>query len=114
MTTAVVLKSDPFSWKAIQAFKIASALSKRCKVYFITIKEGCYFLKDWNPEELEYENFKSYDYNPTNLLFVADKDDFSVRGLDRETLWVDNEKLTLAEEEEIGEILKTARVVGVW
>jgi len=114
MPVAVVLKSDPFSWKAIQAYKIASALSLKTEVYFVAIKEGVYFLKDWKPEALEYENFRNYEVNEKNLHFVVDKDDFSVRGLDKETLWVNSEKLRLAEEDEIKEILKKSKVVGVW
>ncbi len=114
MPVAVVLKSDPFSWKAIQAYKIAAALSLKTPVYFVAIKEGVYFLKDWNPEALEYENFKTYEVNENNLHFVVDRDDFTIRGLDKEPLWVDGKKLKLAEEEEIKELLKKSKVVGVW
>ncbi len=114
MSVAVILKSDPFSWKAIQAYKIAAALSEKTEVFFIAIREGVYFLKDWEPEALEYENFRTYEVNPENLTFVVDRDDFTVRGLEKEKLWVDKERLKLAEEEEIKEILKTSKVVGVW
>jgi len=114
MPLAVVLKSDPFSWKAIQAYKIAATLSKRQKVYFVTIKEGVYFLTDWKPESLQYEDFKKIEANEENLLFVADRDDFEVRGLERSPLWIDQKRLKLTDEEEIAKILKKARVVGVW
>jgi len=114
MAVAVVLKSDPFSWKAIQAYKIAAALSFKVPVYFVAIKEGVYFLKDWNPEALEYENFKTYAVNGKNLYFVVDRDDFSVRGLDKEPLWISEENLHLAEEDEIRELLRRSKVVGVW
>jgi tRNA 2-thiouridine synthesizing protein C len=114
MSTAVVLKGDPFSWKAIQAYKIAAALSQKEEVFFIAIKEGVYFFKDWNPEALEYENFKTYKVNEKNLKLIADKDDFTVRGLDKTPLWVKKDNLKLAEEEEIKELLKRSKIVGVW
>ncbi len=114
MEAAVVLKSDPFSWKAIQAYKIAAALSLKFKVYFITIKEGVYFLTDWSPEELGYENFKNYEANFENLEFIVDRDDFEVRGLEKSKLWLKDGQPTLAEEKEIAEILQRSRLVGVW
>ncbi len=114
MEAAVVLKSDPFSWKAIQAYKIAAALSLKFKVYFIAIKEGVYFLTDWSPEELGYENFKNYEANFENLEFVVDKDDFEVRGLEKSKLWIKDGQPTLVEEKEIAEILQRSRFVGVW
>ncbi|NPB05474.1 MAG: hypothetical protein GXO08_03745 [Aquificae bacterium] len=114
MEAAVVLKSDPFSWKAIQAYKIAAALSKRYKVYFVAIKEGVYFLTDWSPEGLGYENFRNYEVNRDNLIFVVDRDDFEVRGLGHENLWTEGFKLVEADEREIGKILKRSTVVGVW
>jgi len=112
MEIAVILKSDPFSWKAIQAYKIAAALSFKAKVYFIAIKEGVYFFTDWNPEALGYENFKSYEINPPNMVFIADRDDFVVRGLNKTPLWVKD--LKLLPEEEIAKILEKTQKVGVW
>jgi hypothetical protein len=112
MEIAVILKSDPFSWKAIQAYKIAAALSFKAKVYFIAIKEGVYFLTDWNPEALGYENFKAYEVNSENLIFIADKDDFEVRGLNKHPLWVND--LKLLSEEEIAKVIEKTQKVGVW
>jgi hypothetical protein len=112
MEIAVILKSDPFSWKAIQAYKIAAALSLKVKVFFITIREGVYFLTDWNPEALGYENFRGYKINPENIIFVADKDDFEVRGLNKHPLWVKD--LKLFSEEEIAQIIEKVEKVGVW
>lgn len=114
MDVAVILKTDPFSWKAIQAFKIASALSWKFKVAFITIKEGVYFLTDWSPKELGYEDFKTYKVNGDNLIFVVDRDDFEVRGLDKSRLWVKDFQLEFAEEKSIAQILQNSKLVGVW
>jgi len=114
MDAAVVLKSDPFSWKAIQAYKIAAALSFKLKVAFIAIKEGVYFLTDWSPCELGYEDFKNYEVNKENLLFVVDKDDFTVRGLDKTKLWVKDFTLQFLEEKDIAHLLEEAQLVGVW
>ena len=114
MEISIILKSDPFSWKAIQAYKIASALSKKTKVYFIAIKEGVYFFKDWNPEELGYENFKAYSINYENITFIADKDDFEIRNLPKEKLWIEDNKLKFLLEEQIAELLEKSHVVGVW
>ncbi len=114
MLVAVVLKSDPFSWRAVQAFKIASALSFKAKVYFVTIKEGVYFLTDWSPTELGYEDFRTYKVNRENVTFVVDKDDFEVRGLSEESLWIADFKKVMADEREIAEILDKTQVVGVW
>ena len=114
MEVAIVLKSDPFSWKAIQAFKIASALSLKTKVYFITLKEGVYFLTNWSPDELGYENFKGYEFNPQNLTFVVDKDDFEIRNLSEDKTWIKDLEVEFADEEQIAEILKKSQVVGVW
>ncbi len=114
MVAAVILKSDPFSWKAIQAYKIATALSRKLKVFFILIREGVYFLTDWSPEELGYENFKSYLFNKDNLIFVVDKDDFEVRDIDKNLLWIESSNIRFLEEKEIAKILKEAKTVGVW
>jgi len=114
METAIVLKSDPFSWKAIQAFKIASALSLKTKVYFITLKEGVYFLTNWSAEELGYENFKGYEINPENLTFVVEEDDFRIRNLSEDDIWVKPFKVSFKTEEQIVEIIQKANVVGVW
>ena len=114
MEVAVVLKSDPFSWKAIQAYKIACALSLKSSVYFIALKEGVYFLSDWNPEELEYENFKQYRCNFSNLKVVIEEDDFRIRNLSKGKLWVENGDILLLPEEEIAKILRRCSVVGVW
>ena len=114
MEAAIVLKSDPFSWKAIQAYKIAAALTKKVKVYFIAIKEGVYFLTLWNPESLGYEDFRNYGINSENITFVVDRDDFEVRGLQSEKLWIKDFKTEFADENQIAEILKKANVVGVW
>lgn len=114
MEAAIVLKSDPFSWKAIQAYKIATALTQKVKVYFITIKEGVYFLTFWNPESLGYENFRNYEVNPENITFVVDKDDFEVRGLQSEKVWIKDFSTLFTDEKEIAQILKKANLVGVW
>jgi len=114
MEVAVVLKSDPFSWKAVQAYKIAAALSKKVKVYFVTIKEGVYFLTLWDPASLGYEDFRSYEVNQENITFVVDRDDFEVRGLQSEELWVRDFNLKFSDENEIAQVLRRADVVGVW
>jgi len=114
MEVAVVLKSDPFSWKAIQAYKIACALSLKCSVYFIALKEGVYFLSDWNPQELEYENFKLYRCNFNNLKVVIEEDDFRIRGLSKNSLWLGEKPILLLPEEEIALLLRRCSVVGVW
>ena len=114
MEVAVVLKSDPFSWKAIQAYKIACALSLKTSVYFIALKEGVYFLSDWKPQELEYEDFKQYRCDFNNLKVVIEEDDFRIRNLSKEKLWVEKEHIQLLPEEEIAKILRRCSVVGVW
>jgi tRNA 2-thiouridine synthesizing protein C len=114
MSVAIVLKSDPFSWKAIQAFKIASALSFKTKVYFIAIKEGVYFLTDWEPTALGYEDFRTYPVNGENLTVVIERDDFTIRGLSENNLWIGDFKRVMADEEEIAKLLDKSSVVGVW
>ena len=114
MEAAIVLKSDPFSWKALQAYKIAAALSKKVKVYFIAIKEGVYFLSSWNPQELELEDFRLYGVNKDNLTFVVDRDDFEVRALDEANLWIKEFHTLFADEKHIAHLLRKSHVVGVW
>ena len=114
MEVSIVLKSDPFSWKAIQAFKIACALSLKTKTFFIALKEGVYFLTDWDPVALGYENFKGYEYNRENLVFLVEEDDFKIRNLSEDKIWAKDLKVEFTDEERIAEILKKSQVVGVW
>ncbi|MEO2153774.1 MAG: hypothetical protein GXN97_04555 [Aquificae bacterium] len=116
MEVAIILKSDPFSWKAIQAYKIASALSKKFKVNFICIREGVYFLSNWDSVALGYDDFKAYPVKVENITFYADRDDFTVRGLNTQDLWITSKgfDLKIVPEEEIAKIVHRSDVVGVW
>jgi tRNA 2-thiouridine synthesizing protein C len=116
METAIILKSDPFSWKAIQAYKIATAISKKYKVNFICIREGVYFLTDWDSVALGYDDFKNYPVERENITFYADKDDFTVRGLNAQDLWITKKgfELKIVPEEEIAQIIHKSDIVGVF
>jgi len=52
MKIVFILKGDPFSWLAHEAFRVALALAINNEVFFVMMRDGVYALTDWKPSEL--------------------------------------------------------------
>ncbi|NPA41272.1 MAG: DsrE family protein [Aquificae bacterium] len=113
MKTVFVLKGDPFSWKAHEAFRVAIAVGMNHELTFVFIRDGVYTLTKWNPEELGVESFEKFyeTLDFVNIELVVEDASMQERGL-KETDFVREVKIMSAEE--ISEMLSSAEAVFVW
>ncbi|RLJ71213.1 tRNA 2-thiouridine synthesizing protein C [Hydrogenivirga caldilitoris] len=113
MKVVFILKGDPFSWKAHEAFRIAIAVGMNHELTFVLIRDGVYTLTRWSPEELGVETFeKFYDVlEHVNIELVVEDASIQERGL-KEADFVCQVKVKSAEE--ISELINSAEVVYVW
>ncbi|WP_457599964.1 DsrE family protein [Hydrogenivirga sp.] len=113
MKAVFILKGDPFSWKAHEAFRIAIAVGMNHDLTFVFIRDGVYTLTRWSPEELGVESFEKFyeTLDFVNIELVVEDASMQERGL-KETDFVREVKVRSAEE--ISELLSSAEVVYVW
>jgi tRNA 2-thiouridine synthesizing protein C len=113
MRIAFILKGDPFSWKAHEAFRIATALGVSHEVNFIFIRDGVYTLTRWSPEDLGLETFEKFyetlDFLKINL--IVEDASMQERGL-KESDFLREVRVLSAEE--ISEIINDSEAVFVW
>ncbi len=113
MRIAFILKGDPFSWKAHEALRIATALGINHEVNFIFIRDGVYTLTRWSPEDLGVETFEKFyetlDFLKINL--IVEDASMQERGL-KESDFVKRVRVMSAEE--ISEIINGSEAVFVW
>ncbi len=113
MKTVFILKGDPFSWKAHEAFRVAIAIGMNHELTFVFIRDGVFALTRWHPEDLGVESFdKFYEtLDFVNVELVVEDASMQERGL-KETDFVREVQVKSAEE--ISEIISSAEVVFVW
>lgn len=108
-----LLKGDPFSWKAHEAFRVGMAIGINSEVSFILIKDGVYALTRWHPDRLDIYGFdkllENIDY--VNVKLYVEDSSAEERGL-KETDFV--KEVSFISTEEIKELIKVAEVVFVW
>ena len=113
MRTVFILKGDPFSWKAHEAFRIAIAVGMNHELVFVFIRDGVYTLTRWSPEELGIESFEKFyeTLDFVNIELVVEDASMQERGL-KETDFVREVKVLPSEE--ISELINSAEAVYVW
>jgi tRNA 2-thiouridine synthesizing protein C len=113
MKTVFILKGDPFSWKAHEAFRVAIAIGMNHELIFIFIRDGVYTLTRWSPENLGVESFEKFyeTLDFVNVELVVEDASIQERGL-KETDFVREVQVKSAEE--ISEIISSAEAVFVW
>ncbi len=113
MKTVFILKGDPFSWKAHEAFRIAVAVGMNHEVSFVFIRDGVYTLTKWSPEELGIESFeKFYEIlEHVNIELIVEDASMQERGL-KETDFV--REVMVLSAEEISQLINESEAVYVW
>ncbi len=113
MKTVFVLKGDPFSWKAHEAFRLAIAIGMNHELTFVFIRDGVYTLTRWEPENLGIESFdKFYEtMDFVNVDLVVEDASIQERGL-KESDFLRRVRVLSAEE--ISDIISSAEAVYVW
>ncbi len=113
MKVAFILKGDPFSWKAHEAFRIATALGINHEVYFIFIRDGVYTLTRWDPEKLGVETFEKF-FETIEFLrvhLIVEDASMNERGIKESDLV---REVRVLSAEEISEIINETEAVFVW
>ncbi|NPA13144.1 MAG: DsrE family protein [Aquificae bacterium] len=110
---AVVIKSNPFSWKTFEALRQAVGLSMEHDVKVLFIKEGVYTLTDWKPRLIGVEPIdKSIEaLGMMGAGIVVEEEALRERGIKLKDWGVD---IQIQPEEEVSEIVKNSEVVLVW
>lgn len=113
MKVVFVLKGDPFSWKAHEAFRVAVAVGMNHELNFIFIRDGVYTLTKWLPEELGVDTFEKFyeTLDFVNIRLVVEDASIQERGL-KETDFVREVEVMSAEE--ISDLINSAEAVYVW
>ncbi len=113
MSIVFVLKGDPFSWLAHEAFRVALALAINNDVYFIAVRDGVYVFTEWNPDSLGIEGFgkifETIEY--VNINLIVEDVSAEERGLKEKDFKV---KVDIKPYDEIKEIINSAEAVFVW
>ncbi len=113
MKITFILKGDPFSWKAHEAFRVATALGVNHEVNFVFIRDGVYTLTRWSPEDLGVETFEKFyeTLDFLNINLIVEDASMQERGL-KETDFVKEVKVLSADE--ISELINESEAVFVW
>ena len=113
MKLVFILKGDPFSWKAHEAFRVGMALAINSEVYFVLIKDGVYALTRWDAENLGIHGFEKLLQNLgyVNMKIVVEDASAEERGLKKEDMVLEPIFMSM---EEIGNLVKESEGVFVW
>ncbi len=113
MKVVFILKGDPFSWKAHEAFRVGIAVGMNHELTFVFIRDGVYTLTRWSPESLGVDTFEKFyeTLDFVNIRLVVEDASIQERGL-KETDFVREVEVRSAEE--ISEIINSAEAVYVW
>ncbi|NPA17508.1 DsrE family protein [Persephonella sp.] len=109
----VIIKSNPFSWKAFEALRQAVGLSMEHNLSVIFLKEGVYTLTDWKPEMIGIEPIdKSIQaLGMMEAKLIVEEEALRERGLKLKD-W--DTPINVMPKEEICEAVKDAEVVLTW
>ena len=113
MKVVFILKGDPFSWKAHEAFRVATAVAMNHELDFIFIRDGVYTLTRWRPEDLGVDSFEKFyeTLGFVNMRLIVEDASIQERGLKESDFLCEVE---VRSAEEISEIINSAEAVFVW
>jgi len=114
MKVVFILKGDPFSWKAHEALRVATAMGISNETYFICVRDGVYTLTKWEPEKLGIASFEKFweTVEFINLTLVAEEESLHERGINKSNLAVEN--VEVVSSEEVKKLIQEADHVFVW
>ncbi len=114
MRVVHILKGDPFSWKAHEALRLATATAISNETFFVCVRDGVYVLTDWKPEELGIESFDKFweTAELVNLTIVAEEESLHDRGIIKTELKAPG--VQVKSSEEIRKLIETADAVFLW
>jgi len=109
----LIIKSNPFSWKAFEALRQAVGLSMGHNLTIVFMKEGVYTLTDWKPEMIGIEPIdKSMEaLGMTEAAVIAEEEAIRERGIKLKQWSIEIE---IKPKEEICELVENAEVVITW
>jgi len=109
----VIIKSNPFSWKAFEALRQAVGLSMEHNLSVIFLKEGVYTLTDWKPEMIGIEPIdKSIQaLGMMEAKLIVEEEALRERGLKLKDWQI---PINIMPKEEICEVVKDAEAVLTW
>ncbi len=113
MKVVFILKGDPFSWKAHEALRLATAVAINNEVDFVFIRDGVYTLRGWKPQELGVDTFDKFFENleVLNLRLIAEDASLQERGF-KEGDCIPEVEIMSAEE--ISQLINSAEAVFAW
>ncbi|RMA97033.1 DsrE family protein [Hydrogenothermus marinus] len=109
----VIIRTNPFSWKAFEALRQAVGSAMEHNVNVIFIRDGVYTLTDWNPKLIGIEPFdKSISaLGMMEAKIYAEEEAIRERGIKLKDWGVD---INIKPKEEICELIKNSEVVLTW
>ena len=109
----LIVKSNPFSWKAFEALRQAVGLSMEHNLTVVFMKEGVYTLTDWKPQMIGIEPIdKSIEaLGMTEASVVAEEEAIRERGIKLKHWPVE---VKIKPKEEVCELVEDAEVVITW
>ena len=113
MKVVFILKGDPFSWKAHEALRLATAVAINNEVDFVFIRDGVYTITRWSPEKLGVDTFEKFFENleVLNLRLIAEDASLQERGIKECDC---TEGIQIMSAEEISQLINSAEAVFVW
>ncbi|HHG74430.1 DsrE family protein [Persephonella sp.] len=109
----LIIKSNPFSWKAFEALRQAVGLSMEHNLTVVFMKEGVYTLTDWKPQMIGIEPIdKSMEaLGMTEASVVAEEEAIRERGIKLKQWSIE---IKIKPKEEVCELVENAEVVITW
>ncbi|WP_029521794.1 DsrE family protein [Persephonella sp. KM09-Lau-8] len=109
----VIIKSNPFSWKAFEALRQSVGLSMEHSLSVIFLKDGVYTLTDWKPQMIGIEPIdKSMEaLGMMEASVIAEEEAIRERGIKPKDWPVE---VQVKPKDDICEIVKEAEVVITW
>ena len=110
---AVVLRSNPFSWKMFEALRQAVGSAMDHDVSVIFIRDAVYSLTDWKPQMIGIEPIDK-SISALGMLgskIIVEEESLRERGIKLKDWGVD---IKIEPKEGICEIIKDAEVVLTW
>ncbi len=108
-----ILKGDPFSWKAHEALRLATAVAINNEVDFVFIRDGVYTLTRWSPEDLGVEPFDKFfeSLEILDMRLIAEDASLQERGF-KEGDCIPEVEIMSADE--ISQLINSAEAVFAW
>lgn len=110
---AIIIKSQPFSWRTFEALRIGLGSSIDHEVYVIFMKNGVYALTDWNAKSLGIEpldkTIESLGMLGTKI--VVEEESLRERGIKLKK-WP--AEIHILPQEEISNLINSTEVILPW